>query len=657
MNKKTVFVFGIGSRQMFNTGQLTVHGIGLGYLQWVATQCMVGEWAVLKSSAYFELEREEVRVIYATNLTSVNQAATGLKEVLAHFQVVMPDTRDLYVVQDDTSLPANTVKQQYGKSSAGGHRGVKDIARFLKSSEFNRLKVGWAGSLGDAISMSEMAGLYAQLDERLLERIRLLANLHTQELNRKRILSAINEWLNQHRAGLQTLDVAMNPDFRRRKGEYDIPICVVLPAKLAQSIQTAVTTITETLVQVFASYRAAKSLPGKHEIVDTLERYLNPTIRQMISAVPVLSPSYFNIDFHGPAADGTTDITVLEMNSTLGAPCDVPLLEQFFAERGLPAKWGVTSMSTLPGSMLSAIADNMIIPMMSFKPDDMVVVVDGDRHDGLDQMIYEELKRHNHNVAMCKSCELTVNTEARGIYYEGKHVHVLWYIGSSRNLASSVLDAIAARWVNVVPSPALRMFTNKAALPLLADSNIRKNVLGIGGLQEDRLSRLFAFASMVTPPIIPLLHHMVSSGGKVAIKPLIGGGGRGVEVLQMGGPDTNYILNSALEANNASNPYIVQGYAPRFILDDTYEYDIRALVLDVGGKLQVQYDARLYRRDEEKLLASVPVYVMPEQQKAKKLLPCKCNHCGNGFPEKFSGKPCPRCHQGEVVSVAMLENL
>ena len=51
---------------------------------------------------------------------------------------------DLLVVYDDMDLPVGKIRLRQKKGSAGGHNGIKSIISCLGTSEFNRIKWGWA---------------------------------------------------------------------------------------------------------------------------------------------------------------------------------------------------------------------------------------------------------------------------------------------------------------------------------------------------------------------------------------------------------------------------------------------------------------------------------------------------------------------------------
>lgn len=51
------------------------------------------------------------------------------------------DISDILIISDDLDMPIGKLKIKY-KGSSGGHNGLKDIAKNLKTEEFKRIKVG-----------------------------------------------------------------------------------------------------------------------------------------------------------------------------------------------------------------------------------------------------------------------------------------------------------------------------------------------------------------------------------------------------------------------------------------------------------------------------------------------------------------------------------
>lgn len=63
-------------------------------------------------------------------------------EVIApfmHFYKISME--DLLVISDDLDMPTGKIKFKY-KGSSGGHNGLKDIEKHLKTQEYKRLKIG-----------------------------------------------------------------------------------------------------------------------------------------------------------------------------------------------------------------------------------------------------------------------------------------------------------------------------------------------------------------------------------------------------------------------------------------------------------------------------------------------------------------------------------
>ncbi len=72
--------------------------------------------------------------------TFMNRSGESVGAALARWPSLVPE-RDLLVVYDDLDLPSGRLRLRPG-GSAGGHRGMADIARALGTQEIPRLRFG-----------------------------------------------------------------------------------------------------------------------------------------------------------------------------------------------------------------------------------------------------------------------------------------------------------------------------------------------------------------------------------------------------------------------------------------------------------------------------------------------------------------------------------
>lgn len=86
-------------------------------------------------------------VLFIKPTTYMNLSGQAVQYYLNYYKI---DTKDLLVIQDDMDLDIGKVRLKF-KSSAGGHNGIKDIIKNIKTDEFLRLKIGISKPTNDTI--------------------------------------------------------------------------------------------------------------------------------------------------------------------------------------------------------------------------------------------------------------------------------------------------------------------------------------------------------------------------------------------------------------------------------------------------------------------------------------------------------------------------
>ncbi|ANK58998.1 aminoacyl-tRNA hydrolase [Loigolactobacillus backii] len=70
--------------------------------------------------------------------TYMNDSGRAVKPLMTYYQVQLDE---LLVIYDDMDLPAGKIRlRQHG--SAGGHNGIKSMISYLRTSNFNRIRIG-----------------------------------------------------------------------------------------------------------------------------------------------------------------------------------------------------------------------------------------------------------------------------------------------------------------------------------------------------------------------------------------------------------------------------------------------------------------------------------------------------------------------------------
>lgn len=78
------------------------------------------------------------KIILAKPLTYMNESGRTAR-ALANYYKIKPS--DIWVIHDDLDIPLGKLKIKFGGRSAG-HKGVQSIIDYLKTPDFNRLRVG-----------------------------------------------------------------------------------------------------------------------------------------------------------------------------------------------------------------------------------------------------------------------------------------------------------------------------------------------------------------------------------------------------------------------------------------------------------------------------------------------------------------------------------
>ncbi len=90
-------------------------------------------------------------VLFLKPLTYMNESGRALQKCLHFYK---SDPSDVLVITDDIALPVGTLRFRT-EGSSGGHNGLKDIERHLKTASYARLRVGVgdrkAGALTDHV--------------------------------------------------------------------------------------------------------------------------------------------------------------------------------------------------------------------------------------------------------------------------------------------------------------------------------------------------------------------------------------------------------------------------------------------------------------------------------------------------------------------------
>ncbi len=118
--------------------QTTRHNIGFIIVDEVAKRIGVSKFESKFKGFYAKVKYKGEDVILLKPQTYMNLSGQSVVEVVNYFKI---DVDDILVVYDDLDLSLGKIRFK-GKSSSGGHNGIKSVENYLKTNEFKRLKFG-----------------------------------------------------------------------------------------------------------------------------------------------------------------------------------------------------------------------------------------------------------------------------------------------------------------------------------------------------------------------------------------------------------------------------------------------------------------------------------------------------------------------------------
>ena len=116
----------------------TRHNVGFSFLDYICKKNNIDFTKKQFNAIYGVTRVDGERVLLIKPLSFMNLSGGVVKKFVDYFKL-LPE--DILVVQDDLDLPLGRVKI-VKNSSSGGHNGIKDIERNLKSKDYIRLKIG-----------------------------------------------------------------------------------------------------------------------------------------------------------------------------------------------------------------------------------------------------------------------------------------------------------------------------------------------------------------------------------------------------------------------------------------------------------------------------------------------------------------------------------
>ncbi len=116
----------------------TRHNMGFRVLDKVAEKLNISNWKQRDGALYFDTYVGFSKVLFLKPQEYINLSGDVMIKFVKFFDI---DIDDIFVVSDDLDIPIGTIKLKE-KGSSGGHNGLKNIEKNLKTQNFKRIKIG-----------------------------------------------------------------------------------------------------------------------------------------------------------------------------------------------------------------------------------------------------------------------------------------------------------------------------------------------------------------------------------------------------------------------------------------------------------------------------------------------------------------------------------
>ena len=116
----------------------TRHNMGFRVLDKVAEKLNISNWKQRDGALYFDTYFGFSKVLFLKPQEYINLSGDVMIKFVKFFDI---DIDDIFIVSDDLDIPIGTIKLKE-KGSSGGHNGLKNIEKNLKTQNFKRIKIG-----------------------------------------------------------------------------------------------------------------------------------------------------------------------------------------------------------------------------------------------------------------------------------------------------------------------------------------------------------------------------------------------------------------------------------------------------------------------------------------------------------------------------------
>ncbi len=139
LNNRTILMVGLGNYPKKYQG--TRHNIGFEALDYLVDSLdEFGNWNLKKDlkSLVSTGQISDKKVIAIKPLTLMNNSGQAVQEAIDFYRIKISD---MIVIHDDLDINFGQIRIRTNGNSAG-HNGLKSIVKYLKTSEFKRIKIG-----------------------------------------------------------------------------------------------------------------------------------------------------------------------------------------------------------------------------------------------------------------------------------------------------------------------------------------------------------------------------------------------------------------------------------------------------------------------------------------------------------------------------------
>ena len=116
----------------------TRHNVGFEFLDYLCKKKNISFEKEKFNAQYVFTKVDGERVLLIKPLSYMNLSGTVVKKYVDYFKL---SPEDILVIQDDLDMPLGRTKIVFD-SRSGGHNGIKDIEKNLKTKKYVRLKIG-----------------------------------------------------------------------------------------------------------------------------------------------------------------------------------------------------------------------------------------------------------------------------------------------------------------------------------------------------------------------------------------------------------------------------------------------------------------------------------------------------------------------------------